>query len=174
MHDKEGIGMRAKASIKPAFADKGQIKRIHVLASKLELPDSVYRKWLGERYNVTSSKQLTVDQAKDFIRGLEYFAVQCGYWERDPNKAKYNELAGRQGMASPAQLRMVESIWVELTKPATDAERDSTLRAFLFKRFKTSHLKFLDLSTVDKVICALKTMKERGWKGSATTPQEAA
>ena len=60
--------MKAKASSIPALADKGQIKRIHVLGSRLELPDLVYRKWLNERYGVASSKQLTIDQAGDFIQ----------------------------------------------------------------------------------------------------------
>ncbi len=76
-------------------------------------------------------------------------------------------------MASPAQLRMVESIWVEIAKPATDEERDRTLRAFLFKYFKVSHLKFIDLGTVSKILYALKGMKQRKWSGSPKTPQDA-
>ncbi len=87
--------MKARASRKAALADKGQIKMIHVLASRMELPDSLYRKWLDERYKAASSKQLTADQAEDFIQTLEHFAVQCGYWEPNPNKDKYNETAGR-------------------------------------------------------------------------------
>jgi hypothetical protein len=154
-----------------ALVNKGQIKRIHVLGSRLELPDPVYRKWLDERYGVASSKQLTAKQAEDFIGALEYFATHAGYWERNPNKDKYNELTGRPYMASPAQLRMIESIWVELTRPATDEQRDASLRGFLFKYFKVSDLRFLSGSAVNKAILALKAMKARKWEGGAKSPQ---
>ncbi|MGA2107441.1 MAG: regulatory protein GemA [Syntrophorhabdales bacterium] len=165
--------MKAKSSARQALADKGQIKKIHVLSSRLELPDDLYRKWLDEHYKVASSKQLTVDQARDFIRLLEHFAVQCGYWDHDPNKEKYNELAGRPGMATPAQLRMVESMWVELTRPETEEERDATLRGFLRKRYNISDLRFLTLESIDKVIHGLRVMKERGWQASRKMPQDA-
>jgi len=165
--------MAARSHKAQAVADKRQIKRIHTLSSKMELPDETYRKWLQERYAATSSKQLTFDQAEDFIAVLEYFGVRCGYWEADPNRTKYGELAGRPHMASPPQLRMVESMWAELTRPATDEEKDATLRGFLFKYFKVSDLRFLDSSAVNKAILALKAMKVRKWEGSPKSPQAA-
>ncbi len=165
--------MKARSRNTQAVIDKQQIKRIHVLSSRLELSDATYRKWLRERYGVTSSKDLSFEQAHDFIGVLEYFGVQCGYWEADSNKEKYKELAGRPGMATPAQLRMIESIWVELTRPATEEERDASLRGFLFKYFKASDLRFLSDSAVNKVILALKAMKARKWQGAPESPQDA-
>jgi hypothetical protein len=173
MHGKGGAKMRAKASVKATPIDKGQIKRIHVLASRLELPDPLYRKWLDERYGVASSKQLTAKQAEEFIRTLEHFGTQAGYWDRNPNKDKYNELAGRPGMATPAQMRMVESIWTELTRPANDEQRNASLRGFLFKYFKISDLRFLSGSAVNKAILALKAMKTRKWEGSPKSLEDA-
>jgi hypothetical protein len=64
-------------------------------------------------------------------------------------------------MASPAQLRMVESIWGEVTKPETEEQRDAALRKFLFRFFKVSHMKFLDVHTVSKVLFTLKEMQQR-------------
>ena len=76
-------------------------------------------------------------------------------------------------MATPAQLRMIESIWAELTAPENDEQRDASLRGFLFKYFKVSDLRFLSGPAVNKAILALKAMKARKWEGAPKSPEDA-
>ena len=49
------------------MADKKQIQLIHVAKTQLALDDETYRETLEYRYNVSSSKDLTYNQASNFI-----------------------------------------------------------------------------------------------------------
>lgn len=154
--------MTARRLGKPGPINKQQIVKIHVLASRMLLPDGMYRSILQERFGVQSCKALNCLQAEDLIAGLKHMGWEMGFWDKSADEEKYNELGERPGMATPSQLRMVESIFSQVTKPETDEERDRRLRGFLFKFFKVSHMKFLDAGTVGKPLSALRAMKERG------------
>jgi hypothetical protein len=109
-------------------------------------------------YNVATSKALSFHQANEFIQLLEHFARKKGLWENYGDK--HGKLADRTGMATPAQLRMIEGIWAELY-PETEIKRATALRTYLFRFFKVSDLRFLDAEKVNKVLHALKQMQAR-------------
>jgi hypothetical protein len=137
-----------------------QVKKIHTLKSLLDVSDETYRQMLSN-YKVTTSKDLSFDQADGLIQIYEHFAIKDGLWSREGYRDKYETLCGRIGMATPSQLRMVEGIWTELYPEPDEKRRDTALRHYLFRFFKVSDLRFLDGETVNKVLYALKQMQAR-------------
>jgi hypothetical protein len=146
-----------------------QIKIIHTLTSLLRVSDETYHRIL-KNYGVNSSKSLSFSQADELIQTLEHVAVKDGVWNRKEYSEKHERLVNRPGMATPAQLRMVEGLWADLY-PETDRKREAALRTYLFRFFKVSDPRFLDIETVNKVIHALKQMKARK-EGTAKTAPE--
>lgn len=132
-----------------------QIKRIHALKSRLAIPDAAYRSMLRD-YRVYSSKQLTVTDAAQFIWFLQQNAERLGKWDR-PGR-KYDHLAGRKGMATPKQLRMIEAMWADVTRATTQAERDASLKSFL-ARFQVNGMECVEFFHVHKIVAALEMMK---------------
>jgi hypothetical protein len=149
------------ALVKKAIT-KAQTRKIHALKNALKMPDETYRKLLFEHfYPATSSKQLTVEQADRFISRLEETATAVGAWTKFEGKMTYEKLSGRAGMASPAQLRLIESLWKEVSMTRRKEDRKKAMRAWLMRAFKVSDVRFLDNETVKKVIHALLAMRER-------------
>jgi hypothetical protein len=142
------------------MVEKGQIRRIHTLKTALKLQDEKYRKLIyANYYPCTSSKDLTFDQAVDFIKNLECMAIAEGVWAHYEGKSKFEELGRRSRMATPAQLRMIERIWKEVSVAGDEQMRQKALRIWLFNHFKVSDLRFLDTRIVRKVIHALRAMQ---------------
>ena len=139
--------------------DTGQIKMIHALKSALGMTDDVYRTALEIKFGVKTSKALTMSQADKLIADWQEAAVLAGTWLR--GKEKYESMKERLGMASPAQLRMVEAYWKEVSRAKTVKEREARLRGFVMRIAKVSDLRFLDTDGVRKVVAALKAMKSR-------------
>ncbi|MBP7527557.1 MAG: regulatory protein GemA [Syntrophorhabdaceae bacterium] len=148
---------------------KEQIRKIHTLKSALDLPDDVYRKGLEDMFCVETSKVLTARQAVYLIDVLEMEGITNGVWSRREYRDKYNELGRRPDMATPAQLRKIEASWNGLYPENDERLRQKNLRAFLFKFFKVSDLRFLDGETANKVLYALRNMTRR----KETTPKNA-
>jgi len=144
----------AKQAITP-----GQIKKIHTLTTALGIDDATYRAALGASFGVSTSKALNYEQAQDFINDLEAKAMAAGRWKKRPRRKKFQELRHRAGMATDAQLRMIEAIWFEVSRATDDEGRRKALRKFLFRIAKVSDLRFLDSDGAGKVINALKSMK---------------
>ena len=136
-----------------------QIKMIHTLKNKLNLDEDIYRSMLST-YNVESSKKLDFEDAKDLITKLQKMALEVGIWKKNKRRpSKYKELKGRSEMATPAQLRMIEGMWADVSYQETPEEREKALRKFLYRIVKVSDLSFLKSTQVSKVINALKAMK---------------
>jgi len=74
---------------------------------------------------------------------------------RSDRRERFRELAGRPGMASAEQLRMIEAIWEDL------GFRPSGLRRFVFRVAKVSDLRFLTSGDATAVIRALMAIKAR-------------
>lgn len=139
-----------------------QIKKIHALKGAMKMPDDYYRKLIYSNYHPhTSSKDLTLDQANHFIENLETMAVQAGAWNPYEGKSRFEELGARPGMATPAQLRLIEGIWKEVSNVRGEKKRKKALRAWIFKQFKVSDLRFIDNSVARKVIHVLKIMQQK-------------
>lgn len=141
--------------------DSSQIKKIHALKNVMNMPDEEYRRLIHLNfYPATSSKHLSYEQAEVFINGLEEKAIKKGVWEKFDNR-KYNNLGYREDMATPNQLRLIEGLWKNISVIKEPKNRHKALRAWLYKRFKVSDLRFLDHVTVSKVIYALNMMQKK-------------
>lgn len=128
---------------------------LHIAKKDLALDDEVYRGILEAYAGVRSSVDL--DRA-GYNRVLSRFK-ELGFSPR-PKRKRFQNLSGRPGMATPAQLRKIEAMWVTVsdsTRPAT------TLRRFLFNRFRTTDLRMLTTATASNVIEALKAMQQTKW-----------
>ncbi len=137
----------------------GQIKKIHTLKSALGLDDASYRQRLGA-FGVESSKDLDFHQASLLLEDWETKAVASGVWEKRPLTRQHENLKGRPGMATPAQLRMIEGIWGEVSRRPDVKSRKAALRTFLEKITGISDLRFLDSEGAGKILVALKEMKK--------------
>jgi phage gp16-like protein len=136
------------------MATKKQIKVIHTLKNRLGWSDEEYRRFLSEQTNgfCVSSLEIGDELLDKIISKMRRLANQ--YY-------KYEDLDGREGMASPKQLRMIEAMWKDVSRAKSDDERLKALRAFLLNRFGVSDLRFLESWQVRKVIEALKNMRGR-------------
>jgi hypothetical protein len=133
-----------------------QSKKIHTLINALRISNESYRFTLLHNFGVLTSKALSFQQAEDLISTLEEEAIKMGVWVNFNKDRKYEELGSRPDMATPAQLRKVESLWRDITQFNNEKDLESTLRAFLYRRFKISDLRFLERSMVSKVIYSLE------------------
>lgn len=140
-----------------------QIKLIKTIIGKMNISDDLYREMLENRYGVSSCKDLTYIQAGQFVNYLKDQANQSGlnFPKASFNKHKHNNLADREGMASPKQLRKIEAMWFDYTSEPDTALRNKRLNTFLEKRFKVTNLKFFDKKTTSKVIYCLGKMLEQ-------------
>lgn len=146
----------SRSAIKPI-----QVKKIHALKSALKLSDEVYRDVLFTCFRVESSKQLNTLQADRLIGDLEEKAVAAGVWESRRRDQRFKVLQGRGGMATPPQLRMIESIWHQVSRAPDPESRSKALRSLLERVAKVSDLRFLDQEGAGKMINALKAMQAR-------------
>lgn len=142
------------------MSDNKQKALIHQITGLLGIPKELYKEMLQSRYGVDSSKNLTYKQATEFITLIKKDAIDAGLWEsHDPfNKHKFNNLAGREDMATPKQLRMIQAMWKDYSKLDDKEAREKAFRAFISKRFNLSDMKFIDKKSASKIIFALEKM----------------
>lgn len=156
-----------------------QKRIIHTVALReLGLSKEQYRQVMQGAYGVTSSKQLTNDQAEGFIELLN--DMKDGGGEEETldeqvqraeeidwgwGKDKYERLASRGAeWARPRQLRKIEAMWREAARDA----RDEALWAFLERQTGKTHPARLKAGDVEPVLVALETMKGEGGGGSGS------
>ena len=162
-----------------------QKRIIHTIALReLGLSKEQYRQVMQGAYGVTSSKQLTNDQAEGFIELLNDMKDGGGEEEETLDeqvqraeeidwgwgKDKYERLSGRPAeWARPRQLRKIEAMWREAARDA----RDEALWAFLERQTGKTHPARLRADDVEPVLVALEAMKE-GRPEAADAGDEAA
>ena len=113
-------------------------------------------------YGVDSSKNLTINQAEDLLKRLKYQASSMGlYTEKINYYKKYENMAGRYGMGTPKQLRMIEAMWKSVSNQETEEKKEKALNHFVLRLVGKSHIKFLTQSEISKVIKAIQKMKEK-------------
>ena len=132
---------------------------LHVAKAELGLSDEIYRALLKEIAGVTSSVDLDRAKYQEVLEELKKkgFRVRL----KKHKGKKFDELGHRPGMASPKQLRLIDTLWLEVSR-SKDPKR--ALRLFLFGHFGASDLRMVDIETAGKVIEALKAMKARATK----------
>lgn len=135
-----------------------QLRVIHGLRRTLGCTDDEYRGMLLDGFNVESSKLLTDDQARNFILKLR---DRLGYAPSGAHgPRKFEHLAGRPGQATPAQLRMLEAMWKDVSKVRSVKDREEAMVALLKNRFGISGgLAWLERKDVQKVVKLLRVMK---------------
>ena len=144
-----------------------QIRKIKALQSRLKMPDEEYRLLLSDEF-VNSCTALTEDEADRIIVKLEEKAIAAGVWNKPATgqwhgKTKYEDLAGRDGFATPPQLRMIGGIWKQISIYKTDARaRERALDIFVNRIAHVTDIRFLTKRGAHEVIEALKKMKEKG------------
>ncbi|MEA5113222.1 MAG: regulatory protein GemA [Geobacteraceae bacterium] len=136
-----------------------QIKAIHALKTAIGMDDSSYRLLLQEFAGITTSKALNMGQAEELIEDLKCKAGQQAWTRKEGGQ--HSDLAGRPGMATPAQLRMIEAIWKKVSRAEDTEARTKALRAFIQRIAKVSDLRFLDREGAGKIINALESMQTR-------------
>lgn len=104
------------------------LAKIHILKKELGLSDDEYRDFLFVRFGVRSAKDLS---KKQLGVAISFMGGKTG----DPTR--YEKSPGRrEGMATPAQLRMITALWHEVSFVQDAQKRSDALDRFLYKRFK--------------------------------------
>jgi hypothetical protein len=127
--------------------------------------DGKYREMLGG-FKVGSSKELSFARAGMVIEHLEE-CLGKGAASREPGAVKAKSKA-RAGRASEEQLFEIRRRW-GLLSVAAPHEREGALRKFLKRRFRVAAPEWLSLPQAQKVLNALKAMKQRGSKQRAAS-----
>lgn len=128
---------------------------LHVAKAQLGMSDDAYRALLARVAGVTSSKEL--DRA-DFDPVMTEFE-RLGFRSIGAAHARGAERQ-REGMATPAQLRAIASMWRQFT--GSNDER--ALARWLERHIKVSHPRFLDAVAAGKCIAILRHML--AWKAA--------
>lgn len=151
-------------------ATKGQIVKIHTVKSQLNLSDEEYGSAL-EGYGVSTSKDLTYEQAADLIRKLvkllpkelrENFSQSRNASTSSATKKKYDELGIRwnaklkQHYATPKQLRMLEAMW--MTSPRVEHKTEEAFKKFVKRITGKERLEWVMMSDVRKIKKAIESL----------------
>ncbi|WP_240335582.1 regulatory protein GemA [Pseudotabrizicola algicola] len=138
--------MEANMAISPR-----QISLIKLAVRQLKIPDDVYRTALAQ-FGVTSCTEFDAEGFNAFMAWLE----RVGFRPMEKKGPDYGE---RPGMASLAQLELIRNLWNELTHHHYQTE--DQLNAWLLRTFKVSSLRFVTKPLAQKIITALKAMRQR-------------
>ena len=134
-----------------------QIKKIHILKTKLELSEARYRELLRS-FNAQSSKQLAYGDAVILIDILAQDAIDKDLWVE--KMKKYAELKRSGNMATSAQLRMIEGLWWEIAYEKNDVSTKKSLKLFLYKKLKIEDILLLSKTQANKAIQIISAIKK--------------
>lgn len=129
------------------------------------LSDDVYHDILWS-WGVDTSKELTLAQAETLLNQLKSQAIGSGRYipkaRYKSQKWKYNNYSDRdENMASPAQLRMIEGLWFDVSYQKTDEERENALNKICERITGKARLMFITKNEVSKIVKVIKAMKAK-------------
>lgn len=140
-----------------------QRQKIGFLRKLIGLNEDLYREMLAD-YGAASSKDLSIKSAAELLNRLKINAIKLGLYKPRLNhtfkKLKYENLGIREDMATPKQLRMVESMWFDVSVKEDETHRQAALNRFIKRITGKQRLIFLTPEDIRKVVNALKKMKE--------------
>ena len=148
-----------------------QKKIVHTMLSKIGMNDDEYRALLYSSFSVDSCKGLLFYQANQLIHKLECIGIAAGVWEKKEKKgyaARFEDLGRRGGMASPAQLRMIEAMWCEKSFMPTLKAKQKALNVFLNNKFGIARIEWITDDMVRNIVKAIKGMKKKGTERTRT------
>lgn len=144
------------------MSTNSQLKLIHTLKAASGIDDSDYLVLLSA-FNVKSSKDLTLDQARELIKKLEYIAIGAGAW-KPKRTMRWDNLDNRPGMATPLQLRHLEGLWVSVSRQPTLHEKQEAFNHFLNNRFGIARIEWIPIEMVSKIKRTLMIMRSQNEK----------
>jgi hypothetical protein len=139
------------------------IKRIKTLQRAAGVDEESYRAML-DGYGVESCKNLTLTQAAEVISFLQKLAGQDNRKSENQGsgfKKRYDDLGSRVGKATPKQLRMLEAMWMGVTRQRNRNDAISAYHAWLRNRFSVSLPEWIEDDQVGKIKLALEEMKNQ-------------
>ncbi len=143
-----------------------QIKAIHASINKIGMDDEDYRGILRDRYKVKSCKNLSWRQAEELLESLNGKRPSPpALSHREERGLKYTELDGRSGMCSGKQARMIAGMWAEVSRAATEEDRERALWVFMRRIVGVDHFRFLKGWQVQMVVKAISEMRKVGATG---------
>lgn len=150
-------------------ATHAQIRVLKAAQRALGIDQDTWCEMLQRGYQVASCTLLTEQQADELTDRLVAEARHQGVWTRSKtnqprrNRArkKYDELGMRVGMATPAQLRLIEVKWADVSRYSDPRKVADALAAFIEKRFRKGGLLALKGTDVSRVVRALDAMKRQ-------------
>ncbi|MEW5804074.1 MAG: regulatory protein GemA [bacterium] len=159
---------RANKKEDKTFISKAQIALLHVAKNELRLDDDIYRDMLKNVAGVSSAADMPRDKFNAMLSHLKAYGFEMRKKPGTAARKKYDELAGRAGMATPAQLRYIELQFVQYLQlkgqlhddgPLSADDRktvDFGLRHYLKKYFKAEDFRFLTKTAASSAIEGLK------------------
>ena len=157
-------------SVSVSVISKGQIAKIHWLKNALNLSDEEYGAAL-ESYGVATSKDLSYEQAKNFISKLvkllpkelrDASTSSATASTSSATKQKYDELGIRwneklrEHYATPKQLRMLEAMW--MTSPRVEHKNEEAFLKFVKRISGKDRIEWLMMSDVRKIKKAIESL----------------
>lgn len=129
----------------------------------LDAGDTYYEMLLD--YGIESSKDLTDSQAQEFLNRLKNMAIGAGVYKPRINfvfkSLQFEDLANRDGMATPKQLRKIEAMWVDVSVKTQPEDIKRSLNSFIKRITGKGDIKFVEQNDVQKIIKALSEMKAK-------------
>lgn len=148
-----------------------QYRTIHTLQKALGLSREDYEEMLDKNFGVRSSKDLlTYNRADELIRIMR---AQMGGSIEGAGRHKYENLGNRPGKATPAQMRMIEAMFADVSHHRDQESRDKALKDLLIHRYGVMGIYGLERDQVQKVVAGLKAMKKQKEKKSKEATREA-
>lgn len=74
-------------------------------------------------------------------------------------KERYDELGLRDGMATPAQLRKIEAMWMQVSRMPNHTAREKALQGFLKRIVGVQQIEWVEDWMVQKILNAIQHMK---------------
>jgi len=132
------------------------VTRIKTLQGLAGLGDEDYRALLGG-YGVASCKDLSIGEARKVIDFLQ--AIVDRIPEKRPVPKRFAEIKGRSVlMATQKQLRMLEGMWMQITRQRSAGRARLAFEEWLSRRFGISSVEWVQREDVGKIKRALEAM----------------
>ena len=140
---------------------------LHALLEALEYDRSLFIKLLHAEFGVWSPRQLSPAYFTTLLEMFLKEAEKQGIETPRTLARKYESLAGRRGMATPAQLCQIDQLFGGAVRRPDREDRGRDLRAYVRKVAGVDALRFLSKTKAARVIAALKSEKRQAGTGSA-------
>lgn len=139
-------------------------KTIHALIARVGMRDEDYRAMLWDRFRASSSKDLTESQATELVASL-HALLPADQIKRHPRpqiahgtRKRFEKFDGRHGMATGAQMRMLEASWVQRSRASTLPEKQTAFVEFVKRRFKIERLEWIGSEDVGRILRAIQSV----------------